>query len=305
MISDLGNVCANTTDGICDSNFESWYNSPDCEKPIDTGTCESYYDGCNWCHRSTLDGPAACTERACFQQEPAYCNACLDGYVLEDGACVLERELDTTGCSAYYDGCNSCNIEEDGLATCTLRFCAQQEPGYCTACQDGYSLKDGSCQKDIDTKEVSYNLNVCSDYYDGCNTCQVEDGVITGCTKVQCIQSERPYCIDHIYTIRNYEDDTKNLSDVDENIREYLSDLTCTDDSQCKVVAYGYQACGGPTEYLTYSRYTINSQALFDQVADYKKMLQDFTEAYELVSTCQYIVEPDTIACEYGKCVAR
>jgi hypothetical protein len=40
--------------------------------------CRAWYDGCNTCSRSYPGGPAACTLRACFQQEPAYCSAYFD-----------------------------------------------------------------------------------------------------------------------------------------------------------------------------------------------------------------------------------
>ena len=35
----------------------------------------------------------------------------------------------------------------------------------------------------------------CISWYDGCNTCRVNNGVIGACTRMMCFQEEEPYCI--------------------------------------------------------------------------------------------------------------
>ncbi len=76
-IADIGNVCIRANDYICDSRYESSYNSGDCRlvmNGFDDSICQSYYDGCNSCSR-TSDGQTVCTLRACFINGPAYCTS--------------------------------------------------------------------------------------------------------------------------------------------------------------------------------------------------------------------------------------
>jgi hypothetical protein len=42
------------------------------------------------------------------------------------------------------------------------------------------------------------NLNTCSSYYDGCNTCSVENGKIGACTEMYCMEKQAPKCLKQI-----------------------------------------------------------------------------------------------------------
>ena len=42
------------------------------------------------------------------------------------------------------------------------------------------------------------NLQTCSIWYDGCNRCQVNNGIIGSCTRMMCFRQEEPYCIQSI-----------------------------------------------------------------------------------------------------------
>jgi len=60
---------------VCDTRYESAYNSADCRTGFDESICQSYYDGCNSCSKSS-NGQTICTMRACVGvPEPAYCNS--------------------------------------------------------------------------------------------------------------------------------------------------------------------------------------------------------------------------------------
>jgi len=45
---------------------------------VPTNSCKSWFDGCNECARSTVGGPAACTQRACFAAGKGYCKSYFD-----------------------------------------------------------------------------------------------------------------------------------------------------------------------------------------------------------------------------------
>ena len=43
------------------------------------------------------------------------------------------------------------------------------------------------------TNNPSIPMN-CNTWYDGCNTCQVRNGVLGGCTRMMCFRMDTPYC---------------------------------------------------------------------------------------------------------------
>ena len=69
-IADIGNVCIREGDEYCDTRYESEYNSSDCREKttLDTSICQSFYDGCNSCSR-TSNGQTICTMMACTDRK--------------------------------------------------------------------------------------------------------------------------------------------------------------------------------------------------------------------------------------------
>jgi hypothetical protein len=53
-----------------------------------------------------------------------------------------------------------------------------------------------SQENDTDTLEDS-DLTNCTSYFDGCNTCTVQDGKIGGCTRMFCETPEAPKCLEY------------------------------------------------------------------------------------------------------------
>lgn len=134
-------------------------------------------------------------------------------------------------CTSYYDGCNICTCSE-GTSICTLRFCSEMEDDYCIACESNMEWNEcgSSCTKtceyydfECDEKcnqrcecpeeypiwngqscvQLEDCLNTetndacdsyCSVWFDGCNDCSCQNGVIGGCTKKACTTYEDAYC---------------------------------------------------------------------------------------------------------------
>lgn len=85
-------------------------------------------------------------------------------------------------------------------------------------------------------------------------------------------------------------------------IHSMIGSAACTDSTQCKSLAIGASACGGPDSYLAYSTAITASaplQALAMRVAQ-----QRHTELMNSgsVSACQFIVDPGA-QCRAGTCV--
>lgn len=128
--------------------------------------------------------PKTCDNRNELIACPAVCRRgcqCKDGYILHDGKCIKPRDCPALPapipnyCSSYYDGCNTCAVENGKITACTKRACLTLEAPKC-----------------LEYKPPKY----CSSWFDGCNTCQVKpDGTIGGCTKKACKKLSEPKCL--------------------------------------------------------------------------------------------------------------
>jgi hypothetical protein len=85
-------------------------------------------------------------------------------------------------CSTWYDGCNTCQVGENGELACTKKFCAEKEEAY--------------CMDDMTQIPVT-----CTVRYDGCNTCQVMENGELACTKMACAAQQEAVCKVHEKTI--------------------------------------------------------------------------------------------------------
>lgn len=83
------------------------------------------------------------------------------------------------GCTAWFDGCNNCGVENGKVTICTMMWCeTPTAPAKCNA----YSPPGW-----------------CKSWFDGCNTCQVKGGKLGGCTKKLCSgEKEQPHCVEYL-----------------------------------------------------------------------------------------------------------
>ncbi|MFT4312660.1 MAG: Kazal-type serine protease inhibitor domain-containing protein [Candidatus Woesearchaeota archaeon] len=86
--------------------------------------CTTWFDGCNNCQVGE-DGQLACTRMYCDELQEPQCLA-YDG---EDQFTDAYGNVIPPNCTAWFDGCNNCQVGEDGLLACTLMYCeVLQEP---------------------------------------------------------------------------------------------------------------------------------------------------------------------------------
>jgi hypothetical protein len=101
------------------------------------------------------------------------------------------------------------------------------------------------------------------------------------------------------------EDEKKQeQSDLDELKYEILSltDASCDTCTQCRSIAFGSKACGGPHSYLIYSMKNTDSTLLASKVAAYNKMERDFNNKWGVVSDCSLPLEPNVFTYNTGTC---
>lgn len=76
---------------------------------------------------------------------------------------------------------------------------------------------------------------------------------------------------------------------------------SCTASDQCRTVALGANACGGPQGYLPYSTAGTDEKALLELAARFKAERQAEIKARGEMSTCQHIPDPGAV-CTSGTC---
>jgi len=91
------------------------------------------------------------------------------------------------GCRSWYDGCNTCVVQDgNNLQQCTEEMCYRTSN--VARCIDGEENIDGLITEPV----IPHN---CLTWYDGCNTCSVNNGEIGGCTLMMCFTNNEPYCM--------------------------------------------------------------------------------------------------------------
>jgi hypothetical protein len=86
-----------------------------------------------------------------------------------------------------------------------------------------------------------------------------------------------------------------------DQIRAMIGAAACTDASQCRTLAVGARACGGPEAYLPYSTANLSEPALQALAERYKGERQAQNQASGMASNCRFIPDPGAV-CRAGTC---
>lgn len=79
--------------------------------------------------------------------------------------------------------------------------------------------------------------------------------------------------------------------------------LTCSKDFDCDAVAFGDKPCGGPWDYLPYSKTGESVDELLETAEELRKLEDQYNKDAGISSDCAYVVKPET-ECASKKCVA-
>lgn len=94
----------------------------------------------------------------------------------------------------------------------------------------------------------------------------------------------------------------ENLEKKLAEIRSMVNTDSCSETGQCRFLAYGSKACGGPQGYLLFSN-QIDVEALTQKVEEYNKAEDAYNKKFGIISDCMYATPPEKLICENGKCV--
>jgi hypothetical protein len=87
-----------------------------------------------------------------------------------------------------------------------------------------------------------------------------------------------------------------------EQIRQLIGDAKASDPSQCRVLALGHKACGGPETYVAYSTEQTDETELLKLAEHYKNAQQTMQKQERMYSDCAIVPEP-TVGWVNGYCV--
>ncbi|KYG82821.1 hypothetical protein [Roseivirga echinicomitans] len=91
------------------------------------------------------------------------------------------------------------------------------------------------------------------------------------------------------------------LEEIQSDIQGIVSDKSCDGSGDCKVLAYGKKACGGPSTYVIYGS-KIDEALLEKKSNEYTALQDEMNKRYGLISDCSLMYIPEA-TCVDGKCV--
>ena len=87
-------------------------------------------------------------------------------------------------------------------------------------------------------------------------------------------------------------------------LKAEIGEARCSADSQCRTVAVGEKACGGPEAWLAWSSTSAAAGRVQAAADDTTRAARQRNQQGGLMSTCQFMADPGA-RCEAGRCVLR
>ena len=94
----------------------------------------------------------------------------------------------------------------------------------------------------------------------------------------------------------------QDLQDLKIVIEDYASSSICSDEFECRYIAFGSKACGGPWSYLIYTT-SIDTLELQTLVTDYNERENDYNLNCGATSDCSVPIAPAGFTCEDNLCI--
>jgi hypothetical protein len=93
-----------------------------------------------------------------------------------------------------------------------------------------------------------------------------------------------------------------NIAELQNKIRDEIGDPVCSANDQCRTVAIGHKACGGPEAYRVWSTRVSDGPRLLALAEAYRQARREEAQQSGRVSDCAMVVDPGA-RCEAGRCV--
>ncbi|WP_299883914.1 hypothetical protein [uncultured Lacinutrix sp.] len=109
-------------------------------------------------------------------------------------------------------------------------------------------------------------------------------------------------CEDDDNPVDPCENTTSYLNELKTEIEDLASASVCSENFECRFIAFGSKPCGGPWSYLTYST-SIDTLQLTNLVATYNTEQESFNTSCNTVSDCAFVTPPTAMECENNICI--
>lgn len=96
-------------------------------------------------------------------------------------------------------------------------------------------------------------------------------------------------------TVNNEQSNQANLNKLKKEIDREIGKPRAKRLSQCRVIALGAKACGGPKSYLIYSNLQTNENKLKRLVDQYNSLEEKINKETNAMSDCMFIEEPKAV----------
>jgi len=85
-------------------------------------------------------------------------------------------------------------------------------------------------------------------------------------------------------------------------VQDEVGAAACSSTAECRSIAVGAKACGGPERYLAWSTRSSNEARLSERVAAYNAAREADNQQAGRISNCMMLMDPGAV-CEAGRCV--
>ena len=94
----------------------------------------------------------------------------------------------------------------------------------------------------------------------------------------------------------------QSLQNLRIDIEGYATTSICSNEFECRYIAFGAKPCGGPWEYLIYTT-SIDTLELETLVADFNEREANYNQSCGAVSDCSVPTPPTGFTCENNQCI--
>lgn len=109
-------------------------------------------------------------------------------------------------------------------------------------------------------------------------------------------------CDDDDLSTYDCEGNTAYLAELKSSIESMASASICSEEFECRYVAFGSKPCGGPWEYLIYTT-SIDTLALTSLVMEYNQFEAHYNINCNPISDCSTPIPPIGFECENNQCI--
>ncbi len=99
------------------------------------------------------------------------------------------------------------------------------------------------------------------------------------------------------------EADNLKLTQLYTEVETFAQNKACAGDD-CRVMAMGAKACGGPTRFIIYSLSKTDEKILAEKVKTYTDFQKELNTKYNRISDCAMVLPPN-VDCVNGLCTAK